>query len=286
MLNNLLKKMFWGAFRHFLSDRQYAKVRYWIEMGRIPDLENPKSLTEKIQYLKLNERTEIRKKAADRIAVRDYVREKTGEEHLIPLLGNFEELTQQSWDSLPSSFVLKANHGCKMVKIVKDKSEEIFSEIQQLTQSWQETDYYKLGREWVYKDVPRTIVAEELLQDKDGSIPRDYKFYCFHGKVEFMQIDFDRFGEQTRNLYDRNFNFLPIRFSHSQNNQSVNQHPLFEQAVELSETLAEEFNFIRVDLYLLHDTVYFGELTNFPANGFIPFEPHSANLELGQKLKL
>lgn len=286
MLNNLLKKLFWGVFRHFLSDRQYAKVRYWIEMGRIPDLENPESLTEKIQYLKLNERTELRKKVADRIAVRDYVREKTGEEYLIPLLGNFEELTQQNWDSLPSSFVLKANHGCKMVKIVKDKSEETFSEVQQLTRSWQDTDYYKLGREWVYKDVPRTIVAEQLLLDEDGSIPRDYKFYCFHGKVEFMQIDYDRFGEQTRNLYNRNFNILPYKFNYPKNDNSVFQHPLFEQAVKLSERLAEKFNFIRVDLYLLRDTVYFGELTNFPANGFIPFEPHSANLELGQKLKL
>lgn len=286
MLKAILSKLFWGVFRHFLSDRQYAKVRYWIELGRIPNLENPERFTEKIQYLKLNERTELRKKAADRIAVRDYVREKIGENHLIPLLGNFEELTQDNWDSLPSSFVLKANHGCKMVKIVKDKTEEIFSKIQDLTNSWQDTDYYKLGREWVYKDVPRTIVAEKLLLNTKGNIPGDYKFFCFHGRAELIQTDFDRFENHTRNFYDRDYNLLPVTLLYNQNEQPVRKHPLLENAVKVAEELASEFSFIRVDLFLMDNEIYFGELTNYPGNGFSSFTPDSFDYELGRKLKI
>ena len=286
MIKPILNKLFWGVFRHFLNDRLYAKFRYWLETGRKLDLENPSFFTEKIQWLKLHERTELRQKVADRFAVRDYVTQKIGEEHLIPLFRNFNELTIEAWESLPESFVLKANHGCKMVEIVEDKSTCSFHDLQKKTKEWQNTDYYKFGREWVYKNVPRTIIAEKLLKTADGHIPNDYKFYCFHGRVELVQIDFGRFGNHTRNLYDKEFNLQPITFSHPQYDGPVEKHPLFSDAVDLAKTLAGDFNFIRVDLYLLENHIYFGELTNFPANGFIPFKPDRAELELGQKLRI
>jgi len=286
MIKPILNKLFWGVFRHFLSDRLYAKSRYWLETGRKLDLENPSFFTEKIQWLKLHERTELRQKVADRFAVRDYVTQKIGEEHLIPLFRNFNELTIEAWESLPESFVLKANHGCKMVEIVEDKSTCSFHDLQKKTKEWQNTDYYKFGREWVYKNVPRSIIAEKLLKTADGQIPNDYKFYCFHGRVELAQIDFGRFNDHTRNLYDRNFNLQPITFHHEQNQNVVEKHPLFDDAVDVAETLAGDFNFIRVDLYLLENHIYFGELTNFPANGFIPLKPDQAELELGKKLNL
>ena len=286
MIKPIFNKLFWGVFRHFLSDRFYAKYRYRLAFERPLNLKNPEYLTEKIQYLKLHERTPLRQIAANRISVRDYVAEKIGEDHLIPLLGNFDELTESAWESLPDSFVLKANHGCKMVEIVEDKSACSFQEIQRKAKEWQNTNYYKFGREWVYKDVPRTIVAEELLQNRDGSIPIDHKFFCFHGKVELIQIDFDRFQNHTRNFYDRDFNLQPITLIHEQNSAPVEKHPRFDEAVELAEALAADFNFIRVDLFLMENNVYFGELTNFPNNGFTPFSPDNVDLELGKKLDL
>lgn len=286
MLKIVLKKLFWGFFRHLLNDRQYTVIRYWLEFDRFPDLKNPKRFSEKIQYLKLHERNRHRRTAADRIAVRKYVQEKAGEEILIPLIGNYDELTHQVWNSLPTSFVLKANHGSKMIKIVEDKAEEDFANIRRMTRSWQATDYYKFGREWVYKDVARTIVAEELLQNSDGDIPKDYKFFCFHGHVECIQIDFDRFENHTRNLYDRDFNLLPATIIHDQHEKSVQKHPQLDSAIQLAELLSEDFNFIRVDLFLLKNQIYFGELTNFPTNGFSEFSPDSFELKMGQKLKL
>src|SRR6056297_2026335 len=112
----ILTKLFWGFFRYFLSDEQYARIRYRLELDEWPDLENPQTFTEKIQYIKLYQRNELRKKIADRIKVREYVAEKVGEDHLIPLIGNYSELTPDIWEKLPSQFVLKANHGCAMLK--------------------------------------------------------------------------------------------------------------------------------------------------------------------------
>ena len=43
---------------------------------------------------------------------------------------------------------------------------------------------------------------------KKENIPLDYKFYCFKGKVKLIQIDFDRFTNHSRLIFDNNFNFL------------------------------------------------------------------------------
>ena len=282
----ILTKLFWGLFRYFLSDEQYARIRYRLELDEWPDLENPQTFTEKIQYIKLYQRNELRKKIADRIKVREYVAEKVGEDHLIPLIGNYSELTPDIWEKLPSQFVLKANHGCAMLKIVRDKEQADYHKIYRQTEEWKNTDYYKIGREWVYEGLPRTILAEELLLDSSNSIPEDFKFFCFHGRVEILQIDFDRFGNQRRNLYDRNFNRIEATLLYPNYEKAVEKPDNLDKAIEIAERLSADFNFLRVDLYLLENEVYFGELTNYPGNGFKAFEPNTMNYKIGKLLKL
>ena len=63
------------------------------------------------------------------------------------------------------------------------------------------TDYYSLGREWCYKYSRKAIICEELLEDENGQIPADYKFFCFNGKVKYIQVDFDRFTNHSRAFY-------------------------------------------------------------------------------------
>jgi len=286
MLKKLLNKLFWGLFRHLLNDKQYALYRYWLEFDRKLNLDDPQQFSEKIQHIKLYERTKLRKLAADRIGVRTFVEEKIGGEHLIPLIGNYRELTKKIWNSFPQQFVIKANHGCKMLRIVENKQSESFEEVQQEAKQWQDFDYYSFGREWIYKDLPRTIVTEELILNSEGDIPKDYKFFCFHGKVELIQVDFGRFEGHTRNFYDREFNLLPITYFHEQFKGDVIKPTHFNRAIEIAEILSEDFNFIRVDLFLLREGIYFGELTNFPSNGFPHFSPENTDLELGRKLHL
>lgn len=280
------KKVFWGVLRHWVSDRKYAELRYRIEQSQPLNLEEPARFTEKIQWIKLYERTELRKKVADRLKARYYIAKKVGEQYLIPLIDQFEELTPEIWEALPGQFVLKANHGCGMVEIVQDKSIARYTEVKDETHSWQQTEYFNVGREWVYKGLPRTLMAEKLLKDEDGEIPCDYKFFCFHGRVEIIQVDIDRFGDQKRNLYDRNFNRMKGRLLYPNYNGMLPKPGNLDQAIHTAETLAEEFSFLRVDLYLEEDQVKVGELTNYPGNGFIHFEPESLELWAGSLLKL
>lgn len=286
LLHPVLSKLFWGIFRHFLSDKGYAKLRYWLELNEWPDMGGPQKFTEKIQYIKLYERTDIRRRVADRMKVRSFVTEKVGEEHLIPLIDTFDTLTVAAWKSLPPQFVLKANHGCGMISIVFDKEQEEFEDIQQQTESWRRTNYFTIGREWVYKDLPRFILAEELLLNADGEIPNDYKFFCFNGRVKLIQIDYDRFGTQKRNLFDRDFNQIEGRLLYPPHPGEPPEPAHLNKAIEVAEKLSAPFNFIRVDLYLLNDGIYFGEMTNYPGNGFVPFEPETLEYKMGSWLDL
>ena len=286
MFKYLLKKLFWGFLRHMVSDKQYAQIRYWLKFDRFPDLKHPKTFTEKIQYIKLYERTELRKIFADRLRARDYVAEKVGEQHLIPLYGTFEELTPEVWDSLPSQFVLKANHGCGMLEIVREKESADYNAVYHETEQWKATDYFKVGREWAYKGLARTILAEKLLLDSENTIPNDFKFFCFDGKVELIQVDKNRFGHQRRNLYDRDFRQLDAALLYPNFEEPLYKPGNLKQAIDIAETLSSEVNFVRVDLYLMENNLYFGELTNYPGNGFVAFKPPDMEYKMGQKLHL
>ncbi|HKK25202.1 MAG TPA: ATP-grasp fold amidoligase family protein [Gracilimonas sp.] len=288
MIHFIVSKLFWGFLIHFLNDKWYAKIRYWLVMNKWGNFENPRLFTEKIQYIKLYERTPIRKMAADRLKVREYVSEKVGSEHLISLLGTYSILTKEAWEYLPQQFVLKANHGCGMVKIIRNKSDHSHNEIFDLTEEWKATDYYKVGHEWVYKGLSREIIAEKLITDPQGQIPKDWKFFCFHGEVKIIQEDIDRYGDhpQSRNLYDRSFQKIDAELLYPSSSHISKKPPLLSEAIQIAETLSQDFNFIRVDLYITEDMVYFGELTNYPGNGFIPFQPRSREYEVGNLLDL
>jgi hypothetical protein len=281
-----LKKLFWGGFRYFLTDKQYANFRYWLELDRSLDLKNPRRFTEKIQYIKLYQHHELRKTVANRTKVREYVAQKIGNQYLTPSIGIYDELTPKIWQRLPKQFVLKANHGSGMLYITRRKNNENYSKVHYQTEKWKKFNYSKLGREWAYKDLPRTIVAEQLLLDSAGNIPKDYKFFCFNGQVKFFQIDFDRFSNQKRNLYDRNFNQIDVTLNYPNYQGEVNKPKHLDEAITLAETLSEDFNFIRVDLYLMDKQIYFGELTNYPGAGFVPFEPEEMEYKMGSLLKL
>jgi len=156
------RKVFWVILRHWVSDKKYAKIRYQIEQVRQQNLKNPKRFTEKIQWLKLYDRTKLRKEVANRLKVREYVSKKIGYEHLIPIIDSFDVLTPGIWKSLPHRFVLKANHGCGMVQIIREKTDSNYNAVKKETELWRQTDYFNKGREWAYKDLPRTILAEKM----------------------------------------------------------------------------------------------------------------------------
>jgi|SRR5690554_1251144 len=267
-----------------IADKEFTQIRYFFKKKKKLNLINPETFSEKVNFVKLYSDNPLRVLVADRLKVREFVSSKNTLCKVVPILWNGKVLKKLDFDLLPKQFVIKANHGSKMVALI-NKDQHSFDYVKGLIQAWLKRDYYALGREKVYKDLERYIVIEKKLELQSGNIPQDFKFFCFDGKVELVEVDSDRFILHTRNFYDRSFNYLDIKCMFP--NGEVLAKPIqFETAVEIAERLSEDFSFIRVDLYLLDDgSVYFGELTNYHGNGFETFTPESYDLYLGSLIK-
>ncbi len=269
-----------------MLDFFYSIAIFIFRQKRIPNLISPKRLTDKILLIKLRENSltsELRKIVSDRLAVRDYISSKNTDCKLINILWKGHSLTLPEWDELPNKFVIKATHGSQMVKIV-NKDVDSYSDVCKISSSWLKLDYYRKGREWVYKDTPRQLIVEEFIEFL-GDVPPDYKFFCLNGKVQLIQVDLDRFSTHRRNMYSPSFKLLDVKFLY-ENGEGVSEPKLFSNAKEIAEKLSEDFDFIRVDLYVLDNQIYFGELTNFPENTLGKFSSNDFDNKIGSLLVL
>lgn len=267
-----------------LSDYQLAILMFIFKHRYFPNFKNPRSLSEKINYIKLYNRNPLRKTVVDRLKVRDYVIKKAPELSLPNILWHGHHFDEKTWISLPDKFAIKANHGSKMTKIV-NKKQDYWYDVKSITEQWLLKDYSKLGREWIYADLEKYLIVEELLTFKN-EVPPDFKFFVFQGKVELIQVDLDRFKKHRRNLFTPAFEKMNALLAYPDSEVSVPKPKLLDKAIGFSEAIGKDFDFIRVDLYLLKEKIVFGELTNTPENGFAKFTPRSLDFELGEKLPL
>ncbi|MBO4919930.1 MAG: hypothetical protein J5365_07230 [Erysipelotrichaceae bacterium] len=274
-----------------MDPERYPEVlKQWYKdrTGNILDLENPESYNEKIQWLKLYDRNPEKTLLSDKYLVRDWVRNRIGEEYLIPLLGVYRNASEINFDALPASFVLKANHGSGMNLIVRNKAESDLNQIRHQADRWLTENFsFSMGLEMQYDDIPRRLIAEAYLNNNGRSLD-DYKFWCFDGRCEFIEYIKDR-GIHTRMaLYDTKWNMLPY---------STGTYPLIEEdipmpeavpsMIRIAEKLAKGFPHVRVDLYLLDNgDIRFGEMTFSSSSGTCRWDPPQADLQVGKMLKL
>ena len=256
------------------------RLRYLYRLRRLPSFRAPHTFNEWLNHLKLYDRTPLRRVLADRVDVRDYVVRRAPACRLVPVLGTFDALTPAIWDALPEAFVLKAAHGSGMVRICRAKSTESFETVHAETVGWLTKDFGGLTNEWVYDTLPRRLVAEAFLDDGSGEAPLDYKFFCFGGRVELVQVDVDRFTRHVRSLYTRDFTRIPGELVYPAG-PDLTRPAAFDAAVAIAERLSREIDFVRVDLYLIGNDVYFGEMTCFPESGCGEFRPRQLDRDLG-----
>ena len=275
-------------FAHWITDDEwYVKKRYYLSTGDRLNLESPQTFNDKLNWLKLYDRQDEYTIMADKIEAKKYVAGIIGEKHIIPTLGIWYNPYDIDFDSLPEQFVLKCNH-CSSVYICKENKYIREKEIKKSLIRDLQQDYYIKDREWPYKNIKRRILAEKYMVDESGYELKDYKFFCFNGKVKFFKIDFDRQVGHHANYFDPQGNLLPFG--------EVEYMPIPERKLAIpsnlaemiciAEKLAENIPFIRVDLYNVKGQIYFGELTFFPASGRGALTPKEWEYTLGSLIKL
>lgn len=271
------------------DDTKFLVKLFDASMGYGLNLDNPTTFNEKLQWLKLYNRRPEYTIMVDKYKVRDYISEKIGDEYLIPLIGVWDNPDDIDFESLPNQFVLKCNHNSGLgLCICKDKSKLDIKKVKRNLRKGLKQDYYLLGREWPYKDVPRKIIAEKYMTDETGTNLRDYKFYCFDGKSKVVGIYQDRNTdkETTGDFFDMDFNWLDFTFNMPNAKVKPSKPNHFEKMKEIAEILSKGIPHVRVDLYLSNDRIYFGELTFFDGSGFDKIEPFEWDVKLGSWLNL
>src|SRR5699024_752643 len=126
---------------------------YISRFGKEIDLQNPKTFNEKIQWLKLNYRDPLMIRCADKFNVREYIKEKKLDFILNEVYGMYNNVNEINIAKLPNKFVLKATHGSGWNIICNNKDLLDWNNEFQKMSSWLNTNYYDLGREWVYKNI-------------------------------------------------------------------------------------------------------------------------------------
>lgn len=280
----LIHRMEW------LPDKLYLQLLYFFEMGKPLNLKSPHTFQEKIQWLKLYNRRPEYTTMVDKFAVKDYVSKIIGAEYIIPTIGIWDKFSDIDFNILPKKFVLKTTHGgggCGVV-LCHDKSKFDKERARKILEASLKSDIYRSLREWPYKNVPRRIIAEELLEIPESDDLSDYKIFCFNGKPRFLKVDFGRFVEHHANYYDLDWKLLPFG---EEGLMPVATHNIpkpsnLDRMLDLAVKLSLGHPFVRVDFYNIAGRIFFGELTFYPGSGTIHFGPREWDIKVGKMLDL
>lgn len=288
----IYKSYRWLKYDH-LNDDIFLKNRFKLLQGYELDLKTPKTLNEKINWLKLNFTHPLEHVLADKFAVRDYIKSKIGDEYLIPLVFDTFNVNNIKPENIPDyPVIIKANHDSGSYKIIRDKLQVNWKRLKTDCKFWLSNNYYWIERERQYKHIKPRIVVEKLLTTSDGKIPFDYKLHCINGKVEFIYVSVDREGVNKRNIYSRNWE--PLLFTWANKNKNVKylrgheiSKPItMDKMIALAEKLAIDFPYVRIDFYDVDDKIYFGEVTQHHGGGFDQIRPIEWDFKLGALINL
>lgn len=267
----------------WMDDEIYLRFFYRIVMGKKLNLDNPQTFNEKLQWLKLHDRKDIYTIMVDKYEAKQYVAEQIGEKYIIPTLGIWDSFDDIDFDSLPDQFVLKCTHDSGGLVICRDKSRfDRGAACKKINRSMR-NNFYWFGRESPYKNVKPRIIAEKYMENTGSNDLKDYKFFCFDGKVKCFKVDFDRYIEHHANYFDAEGNLLPFGELSCPPipDRKLDIPQSVVSMIQFAEMLSTDIPFLRADFYDVNGSIFFGELTFFPASGFGKFIPDEWDKILG-----
>lgn len=276
----------------FMNKHEYSK-------GKTLSLENPKTFTEKSQWIKLYDQDLRKNIYSDKYEVRDFIRQTIGAEYLVPLISIdgkefFNSFKEIDFDKLPNRFVLKCTHGSHMNIIVKDKSKLTQKSIRLFKKKitkWLKTNYtYYVSLETQYENIIPRIIIENYCEDISDDKARDYKFMCFNGKCHYFWINEDCVDEknETCTTFNRDLSIAPFNMNvgYRKNISNMNLPSNINEMIEIADRLSSGFTFVRVDLYNMNGKIYFGEMTFNSAAGYDAPNPIEYDEVLGNIMKI
>lgn len=269
------------------TERKFKNV-----FGRELNWNNPETLNEKMQWLKLNVRENFHTVYADKLAARKIWRQ-YGSDGLIPLLyqtDDWRDITNSRIPDVPC--IIKANTGSGTYQIIRDKGRVSIQRLRHECRKWMMVNYYHHSQEWQYKNIKPCIIIEQLLLDKNGHIPNDYKLHFINGELRFVYCSIDREGANYRSIYSPEWKRMNMEWVGVRNHKGglfgddIPKPETFKRMREIGTDIAKRFKYVRVDFYEVDGRLYYGEITLHHGSGFDTFEPPYWDKYYGEMLAL
>jgi hypothetical protein len=273
---------------------------------------DPETFRDKIRFRMAWDRRPVLTTCVDKLAARGLVAERVGEQYLPRLHGVWSDAQDIPFDRLPPDVAIKAAHGSGGVvvrwsgaaqgaRLPEQSRGPLWSRHQvhpddfdverarALFARWLSLSYehgpHRLP-EWAYRDVPRRVMAEEVLV-QGGRVARDLKIDVFDGRAACTHVVEGRFVDRRAAMMTRDWEMLDVQYADVAMPDRPPQRPvLMDEAYALAEQIGQGLDYVRVDLYDLGDRLVVGELTVYPAGGAKAFQPHAFELEQGARWTL
>jgi hypothetical protein len=273
-----------------VSPPMAVAYRYRRLVGKRLPLEHPVTFDEKILWLMLYWHHALKSQCADKLDVRDYVRNQGHGHLLVDLLGTYARSQDIDFSALPDRFALKCSHGCGFNIICLDRKRLDLRQARRQLDAWLRVDYSRVYGERQYHGLRPRILCERFLDDGSGAPPTDYKLHCFHGRVHFTTVCTGRSlegGGAAYDHYDRAWQHqLALSRSGVHPERWRPQPEAYPAMLEAAEALSAPFPYVRMDFYELGGTPFLGEMTFTPSGGIDTGYTEEAQHALGALIHL
>lgn len=270
-----------------MSPTTASKWLYWKTFKRALNLQQPQTFNEKLMWIKLFEEPTLKTRYTDKVAVREFLLSEGLGDLLVPTIAIVDRVEDIIFEQLPKRFVLKCSHGSGFTIICKDKSQLDYQKTRQQLAKWMAMDYSLRHAEPHYANIKPRIMIQHFLGNESSKVPIDYKIHCFHGEPKIIELTLERFTPKEQSIMLtpdwRNTHFIEKKFAYDEKQAKPKQ---LEQLIAVARQLSQEFTYVRVDLYVVDEAIFFGELTFTPVACLNQEIHDQANLEIGQWLML
>ena len=295
-MNTMLKNAVLAPFNvlYAVSPELCLRALFRMKQGYPLNLENPKTFSEKVQWIKLYDRNPLMPRCADKYEVRGYVEERDCGEYLNELLWHGSEPSDIPFDELPERYVVKVTHGSTFNVIVNGNKSVDREEIVHKCRKWLRAKFLPCYGEWFYGrsgGVEPSVIVERYIESNDSDGLDDYKVFVMNGKAVLTLVCTGRTANaHYEDYYDMEWNLIEgCDMGEKRSGKAIPRPGCFDQMIATAENLAAPFKHARVDFYITGgeaQKLVFGEITFTSGSGFDRFHPRAFDEWLGSKLTL
>lgn len=270
-----------------LSPIAGSKLLFWKTFNYRLNLGNPQTFTEKLMWLKLFEDVEFKRRFTDKVKAREYMITLGYSHLLVPIIGVFDEVDDIIFEQLPRKFVLKCTHGARFTIVCENKRELDYRQTRLRLVEMMAMDYSLELAEPHYAMIRPRIIIEHFIEPASSNASNDYKIHCFHGEPKMIEatVAGSMPKQQTLMLTPdwHNTNYMKKKRPHDVATSKPKQ---LEELLAIAKKLSKPFTYVRVDLNIVDETIYFNNFTFSPEACLYVDIHEEANQKLGQWLEL